>query len=87
MVINRYKTSYSKNRYKRLQTVTKRYKPVTPQTVTKCYKQLHTVTNYLLHKPLQTFTVTVWYYGIAVSTVMAQSSNNHWHIITITVKL
>ena len=31
------------NRYKPLQTVTNRYKPVTPRTVMNCYKPLQTI--------------------------------------------
>ena len=68
-----YKNGYSKNRYKPLQIVTNRNKPVTPRTVMNRYKQLQTVTNHLRPKPLQIVTLAVRYYGIAVSTVTAHS--------------
>ena len=74
---------------KPLQTVTKPVTPKLLQTVTNSYKQLQTsypanryeplqnVTNRykpLRPKPLRTVTLPVWYYGIAISTVTAQSS-------------
>ena len=51
-VINRYKTGYSKNHYKQLQTVTNRYKPITPQTVMNRYKTLQTICTLNRYEPL-----------------------------------
>ena len=85
--VNRYKPLQNRLLQKPLQTVTNSYKPVTPQTVTNSYKHLQTVTNHLLHKLLQTVTLSVWHYGIVVSTFAAQSRNDCWHFITMNVIL
>ena len=61
--------------------------PVTPQTLTNSYKPLQTITNHLLHKPSQTVKISVWNYGIAVSTVTAHSRNDRWHFSAMTVRI
>ena len=85
--IKRYKQLQNQLLHKPLQTVTNRYKQLQTSYSVNRYKSLRTVKNHLLHKPLQTVTVSVWHYGIAVSTVTEQSRNYCWHFSAMNVRL